>query len=545
MTEDFTKLKQWIEQMAALIENNADPEPHYVNSFLQEPHLASQLVDLLDHMSEEKLEETRSYYSACIYALDICVAQLQSALESGSKSAIKILDQLMSHLARTIRTASHTLSFWLPILNAFYDVHAELSDELRDAYLELAGQEEEISPEEEVNHLKAIQDMINELSELSIFDIAENFFAQSYAMPVEFFADLVFDLYSIPEGQDIALLMLLHPKHFVREIVIAAHEEIVNGVTFSSASLTRLQAIKNWYPAEYHEQFNRWIKIQRKKGVILQPPPHGEIKRIKASEVDGSGAQGLFIHVKLGRNNRLCGLLFKDEIGIKDVWVTPIMTTAEINRYYEEAFDDSVTLRVVDLDYHRVICEHFLAMTLAKNEVPDLHFLEMQELLGVHFTPKAIDIPAVIEDLSVQIHPFTPEIVEMSFKRSKSWLKNKSFTESWYIENAHVDKLVNRCSSFVEGIKVCSIDEATEEVFSEEFEARREKWLFHFLWISLWLKASSRANEKLWQDSFFIAHAIFNGTPLKDIPVMQEIVRQTIYNSIETMNERRTHLNKE
>ncbi|KTC70232.1 hypothetical protein Lbir_1815 [Legionella birminghamensis] len=545
MTDDFSQLKQWIEHMAALIENNADPEPHYINSFLQEPQLATQLIDLLNQLTESQLEETRSYYSACIYALDICVAQLQTALEGGSKGAAKILHHLMSYLAQTISSGSHSLSFWLPILNAFYDVHAELSDELRDAYLELAGQEEEIPPEEEVNHLKAIQDMINELSELSIFDIAENFFAQSYAMPVEFFADLVFDLYSIPEGQDIALLMLLHPKPFVREIVIAAHEEIVNQVTFSSASLTRLQAIKNWYPAQYHEQFNRWIKLQRKKGVILNPPPHGEIKRIKASEVDGSGAQGLFIHVKLGRSNRLCGLLFKDEIGIKDVWVTPIMTTAEINRYYEEAFDDSVTLRVVDMDYYRVVCQHFLAMTLARNEVPDLHFLEMQELLGLHFTPEAIDIAGVIEELGVQINPFTPEIVAASFKRSKSWLKNKSFTESWYIENSHVDKLVNRCSSFVEGIKVCAIDEATEAVFSLEFEARRQKWLFHFLWITLWLKASGRPNERLWQDSFFIAHAIFTGTALKEIPVMQEIVRQTIYNSIETMNERRTHLNQE
>ena len=76
-------------------------------------------------------------------------------------------------------------------------------------------------------------------------------------------------------------------------------------------------------------------------------------------------------------------------------------------------------------------------------------------------------------------------------------------------------------------------------------EAHRDKWLFHFLWVALWLKARTRKNEKVWQDSFIIAYAIHTGTPLQSIPVLQEIVRQTIYNSIETMTDRRTHLNKE
>lgn len=545
MTTELEKLKQWIASMSALMNENADPQPQHYTPFLQEPELASGLIDLIEALDEEAFDDERSYYSACVFALDICVAQLQAAQENGNKQGDKTLRQLMAYMAKTIKKSQHSLSFWLPILNAFYEVHVELSPELRDAYLDLAGQEDELTPDEEMNHLNAIRDMITELSDLSLFDIAENFFAQSYAMPEDFFAELVVDLYSIEEGQDIALLMLLHPKPGVRDIVVATLEQLMDTIELSSLSLSRLQIIKNWYSPVYHDQFNRWIKIQRKKGVVFNqdkaPPPF----RLKASEVDGSGAQGIFIHLKKQPGNRLCGLLIKQDVGIKDAWITPVIPAKEVVSYYDQAFDDTVTLRNVDSDYLLLLTNHFLAVTIQQGGMPDLHLLEIQEILGLHFNPQLIEVSEVMDTLSVQISPFTPETMQASLKRSKSWSNSKKFTESWYVENANTDKLVNRSCSFVEGVRVCNIEAAITAVFEQEMERHRDKWLFHFLWITLWMKAKTRKNEKIWQDSFFIAYAIYQGTPLNAIPVMEEICRQTVINSIETMNERRTHLNQE
>ena len=145
----------------------------------------------------------------------------------------------------------------------------------------------------------------------------------------------------------------------------------------------------------------------------------------------------------------------------------------------------------------------------------------------------------------MQISPFTPDSIQASFKRSKSWPQNKRFTESWYVENAHIDKLVNRCCSFIDGVKVCCFEDAMKGVFAKEMELHRDRWLFHFLWIALWLKVKTRKNEKVWQDSFFVAYAIHTGTALDAIPIMHEICHETIVNSIETMQERRTHLNRQ
>lgn len=542
MTNDPAELQQLLTEMAALIEQKIDPDPHLYLLFFHQPELSFNLIDIINNL-EETLDESLAVYSACVSALDICVAQLQGASEANNKVSIKTLIRLMDYLAKIINTNKHSLSFWLPVLNSFYEAHVDLTEELKNAYFDLANQDENLVEDgDPISHLDAIRDLIHELSDLSIYEIAENFFAQSYAMPADFFIDLIVDLYNIEEGADIALFTLLHPKSEVREIAIATFNEIINRITLSSISLSRLQTIMNWYPESYHSLFNTWIKTQRKKGVVFATESIGAKVTIKATEVDGTGSQGIFIHAYEHRKNRLCGLLLKYNLGLKDAWITPAVSKKEVADYYSQAFDENVTLRDVDLSYFTLMVEHFLAITIEQNEIPNIHFLEIQELLGIRLRPHKLDLNSLFEQLSIQISPFTQEAIAKSLLRSKSWLKNKAFTESWYIENSIIDKIVNHNSTFVDGIRVCRFEEATEAVFAEEMELHRDKWEFHFLWIALWTKSKERRNEKVWQDSFLIAYTIRQGVLLRDIPIMHEICRQTIMNSVETMQERKTHL---
>lgn len=540
------ELQRLIAEMAVLIDRNDDPDPQLYALFFQHPEYAFHLIELLNNLDEDIVQDGPPIYSACVFAFDICIAQLQAATEMHNKVIAKSLIQLMNRLATFINSKKHSLSYWLPILNAFYEVHVDLTQELKDAYFNLASDEGELEDgEEELSHLESIRDLIHELSDLSIFDITENFFAQSYAMPADFFTDLIVDLYSITEGQDIALLTLLHPNAEVREIVIATLEQLMDKVTLSSVSLSRLQTIKYWYPESYHPTFDHWLKIQRKKGVVFAPEPTPAKITLKATEIDGSGSQGIFIHLRASRKNRLGGLLLKYGYGIKDAWITPIIPAAEVAEYYHQAFEESVTLREVDTEYLQLMLEHFLAMTRQHGDIPGLHFLEIQEELGLRLRPNELDLNTLFEQMGVQISPFTQDAIEASLKRSKSWLSKKQFTESWYLENPVVDKIVNHNSSFIDGVKVCRLEDAIDAVFSQELELNRDKWMFHFLWTALWIKAKTKKNEKTWQDSFFIAHMIRDGHSLKDIPVMKEICRQTVINSVETMQDRRTHLSKE
>lgn len=546
MNTNLKELHYLLAELAALIEQDEELEPQLYAPFFQNPEFAFQLVDLINNLEEHEVEEHSPLYSAYIFVLDICIAQLQATIEINSRVGTKTLNKLMHYLAMLINANKHPLSFWLPILNIFYSVHVELSLELKEAFFNLASNEETLLEEDAATSpLESIKEVIAEMSDLSVFHIAEQFFAQSHAMPDDFFSDLILDLYSIEEGQDIALLILMHPKSEVRAVALSTFDMIMDQITLSSISLSRLEAIKHCYDVSHHTLFDRWIKIQRKKGVVFaHETPSPKIK-IQATVVDGTGAQGIFIHASKNRKNSLCGILVKLDQGIKDVWITPHLSSVEIRHCQQQWAAENLSFREVDLNYFQLIIEHFLALTRERGDIPYLYFLEVEEMLGVRFKPNLLSWSSLFDQLSVQIVPFNQEALENSLKRSKAWLKKQRFTESWFLENQSIDKIVNSNSTFVNGVKICHMEDAIAAVFQEEIEPNREKWQFHFLWIALWSKVRSRKNEKIWQDSFLLAHLIREGKPLHEIPIMQEICRQTVINSVETMRERKTHLSKE
>ena len=178
-------IDMWLATIAASIEDNREPATHIYHCFIQYPKSAFEVVEKIAAMDERGIDTKHAYYSACIFALDVCVAQLQAAFENGNKQAERELHQLMDLLAVKINAKTHTLLFWLPILNAFYDVHVELNPALKTAYLNLVEQDEEV--DDGVSYINSIRDLIHELSDLTVFDIAEHFFCSKLCHAARFF----------------------------------------------------------------------------------------------------------------------------------------------------------------------------------------------------------------------------------------------------------------------------------------------------------------------------------------------------------------------
>ncbi|MCX7115177.1 MAG: hypothetical protein NTW08_04655 [Gammaproteobacteria bacterium] len=544
MVDDVSgNLADWILSLAQKLEEEQNPSVEGYVSFLRQPALLTELVDLIEKLPDNVEESTHFYQSACVLAFDICVAQLQSAKEHQNKYAQKLLIELMDYLAKVMSASSHTFGFWLPILNAFYETRVELAATLQEAFMGLAGREEARTWDDDPDDLQSIRDILVDLSDLSDFDIAEHLFSQGHAMPPEFYMDLLLDLYSVEEGQDIGVLFLLHPNVEVRQVVFATLDHLMSKLQLSDLSLTRLKMIQNWYPESFDVYFKRWIKLQRRLGATFLPPSEPKAVEFYATEVDGAGSQGIMMHIRQKKHHKVCGLLYKQDVGIKDVWVLTMTSTVAVNKYYRDVFDDRVTLRTVDLNYVKLMTNHFLALLRDKQDTPPLYFLEVQMLLGEGFYPELIDPSGMIQELGVPISPFTPEVVAAGLKRTHRWMTDKSCAQSWFEEDAQIDACVNQCCNFVDGIKECSLERANELVMSSILENRREKWGFHFLWIALWAKARTRKHERFWQDAFFVAYTIFEGEPLQDIPIMRDICELTTMHSLETMHERRSHLN--
>lgn len=98
MTE--LKIRSWLEKMALSIESNEEPSSAYYNAFIQEPMLALAIIQIIAELEEQAMDQSHGFYSACIFALDACVAQIQSAVENGNKQAEKNMNLLMSLLAQ-------------------------------------------------------------------------------------------------------------------------------------------------------------------------------------------------------------------------------------------------------------------------------------------------------------------------------------------------------------------------------------------------------------------------------------------------------------
>lgn len=538
------KLQEWIQTIANNLANDETPDPEAYTNFLDTPILVHHLVTYMDILPDEYASTSHPLYSACLFLLDISVTQLNTMTENGNKSARKLLKALMNYLAEIINQSQHGAAFWLPALNAFYDTHTELTPDLKEAYFNLSCAEEIMTDEEEQQHMESMHNLLMEMADLSPIDIANNFFAQSYAMPPEFFPDLIIDLFSVqPSGPNIGILFLLHPDPVIREEVVGIMHEMLQENTISSASLSRLKSIKTWYPEPQQRLFETWIRDQRKKGVVFLPELSSKpVVTFKATEVDGSGSQGVFVHIHQGRTHRMGGVLLKYSVGLKDIWTTERIPVKEVRNCYETTLDENVTLRSVTEDYFVMMVQHFLAETLEKGQMPDLHLLELQELLGLQLKPEKIDVDFLINTIAVQITPFTEAALQESLKRSASWAKKRRFAESWFMENSTIDKLVNGCCTFVNGVKICKMDDAMDAIYAF-MENHREYWLFHFLWTALWAKSDVKKREKTWEDSFFIAYAIKSGQAIKNIPLMQAICHKTVTNSVETMVERGTYLN--
>ena len=77
MNKSIDQLKEWIQDISRRLVTNTDPESLHFASFLHDPKLSTVLIDIIAALPEENIDNERSYYSACIFALEICISQFQ------------------------------------------------------------------------------------------------------------------------------------------------------------------------------------------------------------------------------------------------------------------------------------------------------------------------------------------------------------------------------------------------------------------------------------------------------------------------------------
>lgn len=537
-------LQQIIEKLVESFQHNTPLSAEFYEELQKHPQYGLELLSLLPTLQQaaENEEESSPLLMACYHYIEMCLVQLKLAEEHFQKWAEQLIDQYQKALLKLMSTTTDS-SCWLPIINLFFDAEIPLNDDVKQMYLSVMEQSQKQQNNKAQQQILVEQLLSNE-SDASEFEIAELFLAQTNALPADYFPSFLKELLSfkLNKATNTAILFLLHPLAEVRNTIIQHANEIFAHINLPQSSMSRLLMIRHWLPEIERNPIELLLNNQRRQGQSFAKLGNAKIIELFATEMDGTGAQAMFLLIKRHDGYQAAGLLIKRYYGIKDTWLSPVLSKTEAKRYSQKNLQGGFYLRKINLDYLNLIISDHIYQAQKIDSVPHLNLLQLQELTGAQWQAQPLNIDLIYQQLLKQLPELNQQYQQKSLLRSAQWYKKYAFTESWFDESPELDKLVNQYCSFIDGVKHCNISKAVPVIMTQYFEPRREQWLDHFLWMSLWAKAHSRHNEYLWKDSFVIAQALYQNKPMLELPILQIICEHSILQSVETMENRKTHL---
>lgn len=537
---DNPNIMRLLTELSECMVNETPLTQDFYDELQENPEYGIDVLRLFPSFDEQNVDDT--LFMAAFHFVELCLIHLRIASDHNQVWADKLINLYQDELANLMQEYQ-TQSCWMPIINLFFSADIPLNDQIKATYMEMLENSQKTEQESESQQV-LMQQLLSKESGSTAFEIVELFFAQTSALPKEYFPAFMSELLHFNEDKaiDTAVLFLLHPDVAVRQSILTQSAMLFRDIRITQASLSRLPIIRQWLPDEEKHYIDALLQSQRKKGVTFATQDHRKIVELKATEMDGSGSQAVFVLLKHQHHFQASGVLVKRKFGIKDTWISPILDKDRASNYASFGMSREIVFRKVDLHYAESLIAHHLYTGQQKSAVPNVMLLCLQEMLGLDWHPKPLNIPATLDTLKSSIKGLTKAWIKKSLARSAKWFTSKTFTESWFDESAELDKLVNTHCYFKTGTKYCHLEEAIDDVLAHYLEPKREQWLEHFVWMTLWAKPFARYNEYLWKDCFVLATCLNDGHPLKDIPLMHAICEKNIMASIETMEFRKTHL---
>ncbi len=541
MKNEQKLVKKMLDELKECLDNDIPISQKFFDTIQLHPDLGLYVLESIPNFDNtHSVDEGELMVS--LHFIELCLTFLRVSSEHEQRWALKTLTSYQEKLLEMMQSHPNS-EHWVAVINTFYNADIVLTEDIKRQYLHIIKNIHYLE-KHQPSQKQLLQQLLSDDSDSDEFDVVEMFFAQSNALPDEYFLAFAKELlaFELKKATDTAVLFLMHPKQRIRQLILNHLKDIFSSHFVTPKSLTRLLVIRQWLLEKERGYIDELLKQERKKGTEFLIPKTHKLQGIKASEMDPSGSQAIFLISSYKKHYYTTGILLKTNQGIKDAWITPPAKEKSQRDYSLKAMYQSIALRKVDTDYVTKILSHYLYLGLNNNEIPKIRLLQAVENFELKLLPRAISTEQEIAQLKSQAPEINDDWMANSIKRSGKWHKDKEFTASWVEESKELDLLVNRHCNFIEGTKYCNIQDAQLDVLDNYFEQRRAKWLNLFLWMALWAKPAARHNEYLWKDFLVLCIKIKENTPLKSIPLMQAIAELCIIASIETMELRKTHL---
>ena len=327
-----------------------------------------------------------------------------------------------------------------------------------------------------------------------------------------------------PIAHELAVLMLLHPKHEIRKNVSEVLHRFSDDQIFTPVDLRRLIMIRNWVPVDERKGIDEIISHLRKNK--LSPAPYGiaKLSKLFGSSMDGAGVLSIMMESKKNNQRKIAVFLLKIGVGIRDPWVMNKAPKGYFDQIIKEQDSKSLLTKPVSKSYVNKVVQHFLSESIKNEIVPEAMFIEIAELFGANnWQPQPLSFTDEVSRLeNIYKDKLTEKLIKDSLQRSGTWHLHKDITKSWFESGDLVEE------ALVEATKRHEEDQSQslETIVTECLMSRCiDKWKVILLVTCLWMR--SKEEHNLCYDLFTVLHCLANETIPSRIPLICNIAAQS------------------
>ena len=450
--------------------------------------------------------------------------ELRYEVERNRKDGIAQAEHLRQYLLEAGRRPGINPNTFLFVLQQFAVAKLDIGGELRGVAEQMLGDLAASAPADDAASIrelaKGFKEVANSLNgDPFAIHSGVSEFAQTLTADVR--AALVASLMAqkdVPALREAALGWLLDEASGVRQIVAQMLEK--DAANNSGTMLRRMIALRNWVPEADRPALDRAIKASQKK-VACESWPSAKVLEAYSSGCDGSGAQSVFMIVAQGRKRAFAALLFKQDAGIRDAWVSH-GTRAEVDGTLQ-ALGMRMDLLPVPLEYAATAVRHFLGVNAQAGVMPPFGLLDVAEVAGLtSLNPEFQPVDALLASLCAEIAPkcATPQAIARALKASASWGETQPMAGSWFEESDEADAILAQGK--------LSKAKRKAALLALPMQKRRRWWAALFAWTGFTMKHTRGASG--WEDYVLVARELLGERPLEEFGIMHGIAEATIAN---------------
>lgn len=320
----------------------------------------------------------------------------------------------------------------------------------------------------------------------------------------------------VPAVREAAIGWLLDEAAEVRAATAGILADAASAGLVSGNMLRRLITLRNWLPAAERPMLDIAIKAARMKGLETAPVKAPKPGMVVVTEIDGSGAQSLFVTAREGRKHAIAALLVKFGAGSRDAWVRRDMTKRDMDDFMWQ-IESQTSCGDSSLDYVSTVLGHFLTVNADAGTLPPFGLLDFVETAGLGaLNPKALALEDLIAMLRAEISadPLSPDDVTELLKESAAF----AAPDSWFEDDAAL-------ASLLAGKRLSAKKQAAR-ILSEFLPTRRRHWAELCAWTALSLRQEPGNDD--WEAFAVVAGELLNGRKLEDIGLMAHVAQLTV-----------------